>query len=39
MDRSGIAGEDGPTHHGALDISYFRCIQGMILTAPKMEMN
>ena len=35
MDRSGIAGEDGPTHHGALDIPYFRCIQGMILTAPK----
>ena len=28
MDRSGIAGEDGPTHHGALDIPYFRCIQG-----------
>ena len=35
MDRSGIAGEDGPTHHGALDISYFRCIQGMMLFAPK----
>ena len=35
MDRSGIAGEDGPTHHGALDISYFRCIQGMMLLAPK----
>ena len=35
MDRSGIAGEDGPTHHGALDIPYFRCIQGMVLTAPK----
>jgi len=35
MDRSGIAGEDGPTHHGALDIPYFRCIQGIVLTAPK----
>ena len=35
MDRSGIAGEDGPTHHGALDISYMRCIQEMIVTAPK----
>ena len=35
MDRSGIAGEDGPTHHGALDIAYLRCIQGMIVTAPK----
>ena len=35
MDRAGIAGEDGPTHHGALDISYFRCIQGIMLFAPK----
>lgn len=35
MDRSGFAGEDGPTHHGALDIAYMRCIQNMIVTAPK----
>ena len=35
MDRSGIAGEDGPTHHGALDIAYLRCVQDMIVTAPK----
>ena len=35
LDRSGIAGEDGPTHHGALDIAYMRCIQEMIVTAPK----
>jgi len=35
MDRSGIAGEDGPTHHGALDIAYMRCIQDTIITAPK----
>ena len=35
MDRSGIAGEDGPTHHGALDLAYLRCIQNMIVTAPK----
>ncbi|MFL3005476.1 MAG: 1-deoxy-D-xylulose-5-phosphate synthase [Candidatus Neomarinimicrobiota bacterium] len=35
LDRSGIAGEDGPTHHGALDLSYLRCIQDLILTAPK----
>jgi len=35
MDRSGIAGEDGPTHHGALDIAYLRCVQDMIITAPK----
>jgi 1-deoxy-D-xylulose-5-phosphate synthase len=35
MDRAGIAGEDGPTHHGALDIAYLRCIQDMIVAAPK----
>lgn len=35
MDRGGIAGEDGPTHHGALDISYMLSIPGMIVTAPK----
>jgi 1-deoxy-D-xylulose-5-phosphate synthase len=35
LDRSGIAGEDGPTHHGALDISYLRCIQNMVVAAPK----
>jgi len=35
LDRSGIAGEDGPTHHGSLDLSYLRCIQDLILTAPK----
>ena len=35
MDRSGISGEDGPTHHGALDIAYLRCIQDIIVTAPK----
>ena len=35
LDRSGIAGEDGPTHHGALDISYLKCIQGMVVAAPK----
>ena len=35
MDRSGLAGEDGPTHHGSLDIAYLRCIQEMIVTTPK----
>ena len=35
MDRSGIAGEDGPTHHGSLDIAYLRCIQDMIVSAPR----
>ena len=35
MDRAGIAGEDGPTHHGALDIAYLRCVQDIIVTSPK----
>jgi 1-deoxy-D-xylulose-5-phosphate synthase len=35
MDRAGIAGEDGPTHHGGLDIAYMLCIPGMTVTAPK----
>ncbi len=35
LDRAGIAGEDGPTHHGALDMAYLRCVQDMIVTAPK----
>jgi 1-deoxy-D-xylulose-5-phosphate synthase len=35
MDRAGIAGEDGPTHHGALDIPYMLAIPGMTVTAPK----
>lgn len=35
LDRSGIAGEDGPTHHGALDIAYLRCIQDIVIASPK----
>jgi 1-deoxy-D-xylulose-5-phosphate synthase len=35
MDRAGIAGEDGPTHHGMLDIAYMLCVPGMTVTAPK----
>ncbi len=35
MDRAGIAGEDGPTHHGVLDIPYMLSIPGMKVTAPK----
>ena len=35
MDRAGIAGEDGPTHHGALDIPYMLAVPGMTVTAPK----
>jgi len=34
LDRAGIAGEDGPTHHGLLDIAYLRCVQNMIVAAP-----
>ncbi|MBA4419020.1 MAG: 1-deoxy-D-xylulose-5-phosphate synthase [Syntrophus sp. (in: bacteria)] len=37
VDRSGIVGQDGPTHHGAFDISYFRHIPNMILMSPKDE--
>jgi len=37
MDRGGLVGADGPTHHGALDLSYFRCIQGSVLMSPKDE--
>ena len=37
LDRAGLVGEDGPTHHGAYDISYFRCIPNMILSAPMNE--
>lgn len=35
LDRAGIAGEDGPTHHGTLDIAYMLSIPGMTVTAPK----
>ncbi len=35
VDRSGIVGQDGPTHHGAFDLSYFRHIPNMILMSPK----
>ena len=35
MDRAGIAGEDGPTHHGAFDIAYMLTIPGMTVTAGK----
>ena len=37
VDRSGIVGQDGPTHHGAYDLSYFRHIPNMVLMAPKDE--
>jgi len=37
LDRGGVVGADGPTHHGALDLSYLRCIQHMVVMAPKDE--
>jgi len=37
LDRAGVVGEDGPTHHGAFDISYLRMIPNMIIMAPKDE--
>ena len=37
LDRGGLAGADGPTHHGAFDIAYFRCVPNMIVSAPMNE--
>jgi 1-deoxy-D-xylulose-5-phosphate synthase len=37
LDRAGFAGADGPTHHGAYDIAYFRCIPNIIISAPMNE--
>jgi len=35
VDRCGLVGDDGPTHHGVFDISYFRLIPGVVIMAPK----
>ncbi len=35
LDRAGLVGEDGATHHGALDIAYLRCIPNLVVSAPK----
>ncbi len=37
MDRSGVVGDDGPTHHGVFDVSYLRCLPGLTIMAPKDE--
>lgn len=37
LDRAGLVGEDGPTHHGAYDIPFFRCIPHMVISAPMNE--
>lgn len=38
LDRGGVAGSDGPTHHGNFDLAYFRCIPNMIVSAPMNEI-
>ena len=37
VDRAGVVGSDGPTHHGVFDLSYLRQIPGLVVTAPKDE--
>jgi 1-deoxy-D-xylulose-5-phosphate synthase len=37
MDRAGLVGDDGPTHHGVFDIAYLRCLPHMVLMAPRDE--
>ena len=37
LDRAGLVGEDGPTHHGAYDIAYMRCIPNLVISAPMNE--
>ncbi|UMY66077.1 MULTISPECIES: 1-deoxy-D-xylulose-5-phosphate synthase [unclassified Flavobacterium] len=38
LDRAGLVGEDGPTHHGVFDLAYLRCIPNMMVFAPKDEV-
>jgi 1-deoxy-D-xylulose-5-phosphate synthase len=38
IDRGGLVGEDGPTHHGAFDLAYLRLVPNMIISAPMNEM-
>ncbi len=37
MDRAGLVGDDGPTHHGMFDIAYMRCLPNIVLAAPRDE--
>ncbi len=39
IDRAGLTGEDGATHHGAYDMAYLRCIPGMVISAPMNEID
>src|SRR5690606_18800084 len=37
LDRAGFAGADGPTHHGAYDMAFFRCLPNIVVAAPMNE--
>src|SRR4029077_18135044 len=37
LDRAGLVGDDGPTHHGWFDIAYLRCLPNIVLMAPRDE--
>lgn len=37
LDRAGLVGDDGPTHHGAYDISFMRCVPNLVVSAPMNE--
>ncbi|MGA2928264.1 MAG: 1-deoxy-D-xylulose-5-phosphate synthase [Solirubrobacteraceae bacterium] len=37
LDRAGLVGDDGPTHHGTFDIAYLRCLPNIVLMAPRNE--
>ncbi|HHJ63911.1 MAG TPA: 1-deoxy-D-xylulose-5-phosphate synthase, partial [Aquifex aeolicus] len=37
IDRGGLVGDDGPTHHGSFDLSYLRCVPNLVISAPKDE--
>ena len=38
LDRAGLVGEDGPTHHGVFDLAYLRCIPNLVIFAPRNEI-
>ena len=38
LDRAGLVGEDGPTHHGVFDLAYLRCVPNLIIFAPRNEI-
>ncbi|MGI6410871.1 MAG: 1-deoxy-D-xylulose-5-phosphate synthase [Bacteroidales bacterium] len=37
LDRAGLVGQDGPTHHGSFDLSYMRCVPNLVIAAPRDE--